>query len=202
MPCHPCGFGQACPHGNACLRAFGAETILPAVEAFLETGAFPAGAYPGARAWCSAFDDQGFMDLFSLSGHDVEARAVWLRFQRVLLRQFLDESPDASARNAMPVLPEAARREVLVQLGQAADLLRLLSGQAGLMVRNTAMRGRFLASWERLTHLLLASPYLAVLGQLWQRQARDPGRDLPALLGHVARFADCIEAFRRLVDRE
>jgi hypothetical protein len=32
------------------------------------------------------------------------------------------------------------------------------------------------------------------------RQAQDPGRDLPALLGHIGRFSEAVAAFRRLVD--
>lgn len=201
MPCHPCGFGRACPRDNACLGAIAADTVLGAVEAFLATGEFPAGDYPGARAWRSAFDGQGFMDLVSLSGHDGEPRAVWLRLQRLVLRQFLDGTTPDTTDFPPAVLPEAMRQTLATELGQASDLLRLLAGQAGLMAKNAAMKSRFLASWERLTRLLLASPHLAVLGHLWQRRAQDPGRDLPTLLGHVTRFSACVEAFRRLVDR-
>jgi ADP-heptose:LPS heptosyltransferase len=201
MPCHPCPFGRDCPHGHACLEAIGAETVLAAVEDFLDTGDFPARPYPGARAWGSAFDLQGFMDLVSLSGHGAEPRAVWLRLQRQVLRQFLDGQEPTSTGTLPGTLPEAERAALLAELDQASDLLHLLANQAGLLARNAAMKSRFLASWDRLRRLLLDSPHLAVLGHLWLRQAQDPGRDLPTLLGHVARFAGCVTAFRRLLDR-
>jgi ADP-heptose:LPS heptosyltransferase len=201
MPCHPCAFGRQCPSGNACLTAIGAETVADAVSAFLETGDFPVRPYPGARAWLSAFDEQHFMDMVSLSGHDAEPRAVWLRLQRHVLCQFLDSKEPTPTGIELAPLPESMRRAILTELGQAAELLRLLAGQAGLMARNEAMKSRFLGSWDRLCRLLVASPSLTVLGHLWQRQAQDPGCDLSSLLGHIGRFAGCVEAFRRLVDR-
>ena len=62
------------------------------------------------------------------------------------------------------------------------------------------MKGRFLATWDRLQRLWLASPHLAVLGHLWLRQAQDPGRDLSALLARIDRYAGCVAAFSRLLD--
>jgi ADP-heptose:LPS heptosyltransferase len=194
MPCHPCPFGAACPHDNACRRAIPPQTVLAAAEAFLAGGGFAPGDYPGARAWLSGFDEAGFMDMASLSGHGAEPRAVWLGLSRRLLRQFLDEKPFEAVEAAPAVLPAAVHDPLAEMLGQSAALLRLLEGQAGLAARNAAMKDRFLASWERLRGLWTASPHLGALGRLWQEEAQRAAPDLPTLLGRIRRYAALIEA--------
>jgi len=201
MPCHPCPFGTACPHDNACLTAIGVETMFASVADFCQNGRFPAGCYPGARAWLSAFDASGFMDLYSLSGHDAEPRAAWLRLERQVLRQFLDEEPLHLATTAVPVLPEALRESLRGILGQSADLLRLLEGQAVLAARTPAMKSRFLASWERLRTLWLHSPYLGVLAYLWMQEAQEAAPDLERLLTRIRRFGSCVEILTVSVHR-
>ena len=200
MPCHPCAFGATCPRDNACLAAIGPETVFAAVAAYCDAGRFPAGGYPGARAWLSAFDASGMMDLRSLSGHDAEARAVWLRLERHVLRQFLDEEPFSPPPAPLPALPGETRQALSGLLGQSAGLLRLLEGQAGLAARNPAMKARFLASYERLRALWTGSPYLAVLGRLWLREAQATAPDLERLVARIRRFAGCVAAFAALVD--
>ena len=198
MPCHPCAFGTTCPREHACLLAIGPETVFAAVADFLKTGTFPARNYPGARAWLSDFDTAGFMDVRSLSGHDAEPRAVWLRLARQILRQFLDDIPFETTAPTGDV-PESLRSALGTCLDQSATLLELLAGQAALLARTPTMKSRFLGTWERVRRLWLASPYLAVLGHLWQRQAQNPGSDLPALLSRIDRYASCIAAFRRQI---
>ena len=200
LDCHPCPFRVPCPRENACLRAIAPETVAAAVADFCDTGTFRFRAYPGARAWLSVFDAAGFMDLRSLSGHDREPRAVWLRLQRQVLRRFLDGDDLLAVSASGEAAPEALRDALTTSLGQSADLLRLLTGQAALLARSPAMKGRFLATWDRLQRLWLASPHLAVLGHLWLRQAQDPGRDLSALLARIDRYAGCVAAFSRLLD--
>lgn len=199
MPCHPCPFGTACPRENACLQAIGPDTVFGAVADFVRTGTFSARSYPGARAWLSVFDAEGFMDLLPLSGHDAEPRAVWLRLERQVLRQFLDEKDPETVVGGAPPLPDAVRSSLVTCLEQSTTLLELLSGQARLLARTPAMKSRFLGTWERVRHLWLASPHLAVLGHLWQRQAQDPGSDLPTLLARIGRYASCISAFRQSI---
>lgn len=202
LDCHPCPFHVPCAHGNACLTAIGPETVAQAVADFCDTGAFTVRAYPGARAWLSAFDAAGFMDLRSLSGHDREPRAAWLRLQRLVLRRFLDgDDPLAVQPAPGETVPEVLGAALATGLDQSADLLRLLAGQAALLARNPAMKDRFLTTWDRVQRLWLASPHLAVLGHLWLRQAQDPGRDLPSLLASIDRYAGCIAAFSRLLGR-
>ena len=194
MACHPCPFGRPCPHGNACLAAIGPETVFAAACAFLEGGAFPAGAYSGARAWLSGLDAHGFMDMRSLSGHDAEPRAVWLRLLRRILRQFLDEEAFAAPGAESFSLPAPERAAVLALLGRSADLLRLLEGQAGLAARTPAMKSRFLAGWERLRGLWTDSPYLAVLGRLWMQEAQQAPPELAGLVARIRRYGDCVAA--------
>jgi ADP-heptose:LPS heptosyltransferase len=204
MPCHPCPFGVACPNANACLDAIGPETVFAAISAFCDAGRFPSGCYPGARAWLSAFDASGFMDLRCLSGHDAEARTVWLRLERAVLRQFLDGAflePSARMVSELPVLPGASRAPLLEILRQSAELLRLLEGQAGLVARNAVMKDRFMGSWERLRSLWTGSPHLAVLGRLWLYEAQESSPDLPRLVARIRRFAAVVAAFQVLAER-
>lgn len=200
MGCHPCPFGRPCPHGNACLASIGPETVFAAACAFLEGGTFPAGAYPGARAWLSGLDAHGFMDMRSLSGHDAEPRAVWLRLLRRILRQFLDEEAFAAPGAESFSLPAAQRETVLALLGRSADLLRLLEGQAGLAARAPAMQSRFLAGWERLRGLWTDSPHLAVLGRLWLQEAQQAPPELAGLVARIRRYGDCVAAMAACLD--
>jgi ADP-heptose:LPS heptosyltransferase len=200
MPCHPCSFREACPRSHACLEAIDPEAVAEAVLAWSRDGRFPAGAYPGARAWLSARDAEGFMDLVSLSGHETAPRAVWLRCQRHVLRQFLDDVPPVPPGAPPPPLPEAERRELLRLLSQSADLLRLVEGQAGLARRSQAMKNRFLTSYNRVTALWSASPYLATLAQLWQRQAQEEAPDIDGLVARIRRYGACVAAFAAILD--
>ncbi|KHK04479.1 glycosyltransferase family 9 protein [Desulfovibrio sp. TomC] len=200
MPCHPCPFGIPCSHDHACLEAISPDAVAQAVVAFCHTGAFAPGRYPGARAWVSAFDAAGFMDLVSLTGHDSEPRAIWLRHQRHVLRQFLDDTPFVPPIVLPAALPDADRQALVRSLAQSADMLRLVEGQAVLAARNQAMKSRFLASYERINSLWAASPHLAVLGQLWQRQAQEQVPNLDRLVANIRRFAACVTAFTHLVE--
>jgi len=199
MPCHPCSFREACPRSHACLDAIDPEAVAEAVLAWAHDGCFPTGAYPGARAWLSAWDAEGFMDLVSLSGHEATPRAVWLRCQRHVLRQFLDDAPHVPPAAPLPPLPEAERQELLRLLSQSADLLRLVAGQAGLAARSQAMKNRFLASHDRVTALWSASPYLATLAQLWQRQAQEEAADIDGFVARLRRYETCVAAFSAIL---
>ncbi len=194
MPCHPCPFGQPCPHDNACLRAIGPETVRDAALRFLNAGVFTPGAYPGARAWRSVRDAAGFMDMVSLSGHGDEPRAVWLRLTRQVFRQFLDEQACSAVDGEAFFLPPDVHDPLAELLGRSGELLRLLEGQAGLAARNPAMKKRFLASWERLRVLWTASPHLGALGRLWMQEAQRPAPDLETLLRRIRRYAALIDA--------
>lgn len=199
MPCHPCSFQQACPRSHACLDAIDPEAVAEAVLAWRRHGRFPLGDYPGARAWLSARGAEGFMDLVSLSGHEATPRAVWLRCQRHVLRQFLDDAPHVPPTAPLPPLPEAERQELLRLLSQSADLLRLVEGQAGLARRSPAMKNRFLTSYNRVTALWSASPYLATLAQLWQRQAQEEAVDIDGLVARIRRYGACTAAFAAIL---
>jgi ADP-heptose:LPS heptosyltransferase len=200
LPCHPCSFGLACPHGHACLEAISPDAVAQAVVAWTRQGSFFPGAFPGARAWLSVRDALGFMDLASLTGHDAEPRAIWLRCQRHVLRQFLDDKPHTPPAVLPPPLPDAERRTLGHLLAQSADLLRLIEGQAQLAARNQAMKARFLSSFDRVTNLWSASPYLATLAQLWQRQAQEQAPDLSRLVSGIRRYGACIAGFAAFLE--
>ena len=193
MPCHPCPFGVPCPIGHACRQSVPAATVLEAALGFLNGGVFAPGAYSGARAWLSAFDASGFMGVVSLSGHDGEARSAWLGLTRRVLRQFLDQEALADDGERSP-LPAAVYDPLTALLGQSADLLRLLEGQAGLAARHAAMKDRVLGSWERLRGLWTASPHLGALGRLWMTEAQRPSADLASLVGRIRRYAALVDA--------
>jgi ADP-heptose:LPS heptosyltransferase len=196
MDCHPCSFGASCPHEYACRRAILPETVFQALEAFFRQGAFPAGSYPGTRAWETVPDEDGFMGLRSLSGHERQDRSKWIAFQRGYYRQFLDEKPFSPGAFAQADLSEQARTAVRTVLSDSKGLLNLLAQQGAVLLRlpREAMKAKFLATWRKLRDLWLQSPYFSILGNLWVHCSQEPGQDLGRFLGQAARFTSLIDA--------
>lgn len=196
MDCHPCAFGAPCPREHACRRAILPETVFHALEAFFSRGAFPSGNYPGARAWETVQDEEGFMGLHSLSGHDRRDRSKWIAFQRGYYRQFLDEIPFSPGAFAQADLSAQAEEAVRAVLSGSKGLLNLLAQQGAVLMRlpREAMKAKFMATWRRLRDLWLQSPYFSILGNLWVHCSQEPGQDLSRFLAQVARFSSLINA--------
>lgn len=120
LPCHPCGFGEQCPHELACRSSIAPATVAELAGNFLTTGQWQARpeALARCRAWVSCRpghehtqnspymysapepDAHFFLDLVALPSlpladpkqQEAELdRHAWLRWQRVFYRQLLDQ---------------------------------------------------------------------------------------------------------------
>ncbi len=203
--CHPCAFGQGCPHrqngSEACRWAIRPEGVATLALAML-TGSLPeSGAHlpcPGARVWRTVIGADGLMDLESLSGHEDQDRTRFIRLQRRLYRRYLDGEELERTGDAPVGLSAPVAQALGKTLGEAADLLFLLSRQGELLARGPAQaaKGKFLATWQRVRGVLGAEDRLAVLSALWLFESERPGLDLAGIMALTARFRQLLLALR------
>lgn len=199
LPCHPCAFNAECPSGQACRQAVPAASVHQHLDAFLRTGSW-AGvwAQPGVRAWESRPDELGFMDLASLSGHETGDRTAWIRLQRVLYRQFLDEiSPEPQPGLSAGFSPQFAAQAAAV-LRRSAQLLLLLREQAKALPRTPlpGLKRKFLANWQSLTALWSENSHFSVLGDLWREQSQQSGENIELLVPLLGRYQALVVAWQ------
>lgn len=213
LDCHPCAFGRACPHGERCRWLPEAGPVARLALGYLDTGRWEAGLSPElcavTRVWQTCFDADGFAAVRCLSGHEREARSIWMQELRHFWRQLLDDlGPNPAAERSaqardkrpdrpMPLcgsLPDA--REAAAALTQGATLLDALAATGALTGKSRQAGQLFLRNCERLQQSLDACPSLASLGAFWRelRQTRGGGMDelLPCidiLSLHMRRFA-------------
>jgi ADP-heptose:LPS heptosyltransferase len=198
LPCHPCPFGRPCPNVFACREHIPASTLFALADAFLNTGRWPTGTAPGARVWLSTFDEHGFMDLRSLSGHEREDRTRWMALQRPLLRQFIDSDPQRPFAPEAFFAPSVGPGSPLFskELDEAVMLAELLAGQAELLLVRPlpTVRDKLTTTIRRMRHLLEDHPHLAALSILFAQygEVHDP-RELPTPLKN---FHTLIKALR------
>ncbi|OEU66888.1 MAG: glycosyl transferase [Desulfovibrio sp. S3730MH75] len=174
VDCHPCPFGVPCPIDNMCRHEVSGTYVFDAVAHFLLTGEWGSPEKAGARAYLTGRDDQGFMALSSLSGHDTSDRYKWIKLQRDLYRRFLD-GEDLSALKPADVVPSSEFRSKLISpLAEARDLLFLLTKQALLLQANPieSMKVKFLANFQKIHDIFSSKPELVVLSSLWYFESR------------------------------
>lgn len=201
LPCHPCGFGRECGLEERCRQAVTPEAVY-GFAASLLAGRVPApGPAPGARAWLTRLDHEGFMDLAGLTRHEDSDRVRWIRLQRLVYRRFLDGGDLAGLGRAIAGPGSELAGRIGQVLGEASDLLLLLRQQGALLSRDPkpARKARFLANWQRLSGVLRADAELSVLGMLWMFESQQRGRDMGALLGLVARYQALLSALRGIL---
>ena len=224
LPCHPCGFGSACPNGEICRTAVSPETVAALVEERLTSGNWPRCAGPapepvlsgplsavlpgGARIWRTR--RQGaFLDLESLSGHENSPRTVWLRLQRHFYRQFLDrESGLPGEGKCLPppelaaALPADRRVRALETLNRMEQWLQLLAEQGRLLLQGAGPGAgqRFLGTVHRLTSLLDASEDFNALGRLWFTASQERGGDLGGVLNLVQGLRQLARDWRQALE--
>lgn len=222
MPCHPCGFGTQCPHNEACRMRILPETVLALALSRLKGEYFAAPVVLSkegtARIWHSRWEPDGFMNLYSLSGHENSPRTVWLRLQRHFYRQYLDLCDSQPAQSLLPSapalapahfvgpsemapLPEDIRTPLLRVLEQAGGLLLLIEQTGALLLSGAGgpqLGQRFLGAVHRLTALLEEPAPLGgfdALGRLWFTVTQERGEDLAAVLRVVALLRHCLTAW-------
>lgn len=206
IPCHPCAFGVDCQNGLICRQSIAPGTVSALALARLESGVWRNApvAGEGARIWLSVFDEQGFMNLASLSGHENSPRAVWFALQRRFLRRFLDrgrlEPFDPGPRPDVGPLPPDMVRAVGDSAALAAGLITLLVQQGKVLETQAVphMRERFLATWSKVHNALRADPRLNALALLWVQETQDSGQELPYILAVAEQFGRLLETVRDL----
>ena len=197
--CHPCGFGQDCPHGEACRTAIDPSGVAGLALAML-TGADPTPvACPGARVWRSAIGHDGLLDLTSLSAHEESDRTRFIRLQRRLYRRYLDGEALNTDQDTGVGLSGPMAQALRAPLTEASDLLFLLIRQGEILARDptTTAKTKFLSTWQRVREALLSQEHLALLAALWVFESERPGLELHSIVNLAVRFRELLFALER-----
>ncbi|WP_297050008.1 glycosyltransferase family 9 protein [uncultured Desulfovibrio sp.] len=209
LACHPCAFGRACPQGERCRWLPEAGPVARLALGYLDTGRWEAGLSPelcaAMRVWRTGFDTDGFAAVRCLSGHEREARSIWMAELRRFWRQLLDDlgagsATDGAARaqdgQEPPGAPLPDAPEAAAALTQGSTLLDALAAAGALTGKSRQAGQLFLRNCERLQQVLDTCAPLASLGAFWRelRQTRGGGMDellpcLHILAAHLRRFA-------------
>ena len=198
LPCHPCSFGQECPHGMACRDRIDGEAVGAMLAGYLGTKSWDVPAGLGARVWQAGRDERGFMDLFSVSGHEGQDRSRWIRIQRDVYRQFLDQNWDG--KDCIWTGPSTVFREELARdLERCALMLTLVEQQGRVLALhpNAPMRPKFMVNCQNLEDIFKTNPSLGVLGPMWRYQSRDQSVSMEEFLKLCARYRELLTVFQR-----
>ena len=212
LPCHPCPFDGTCAFELKCRRHITPQAVFSLADGKLTRGVWAFnGTDSPARIWrtmrrSKAEDPAQFMDLESLSGHENQDRTQWLRLQRLLICQFLDQGHDLTAAPPSPgaenfSLSPAMREAVTAELAAAIGFLHLLREQGRALTHKPLppLKAKFMATWQRLQTLWDNSNHFNMLGFLWLCETQTLGDDFPAVLDLAAQYQALLEAWRELV---
>lgn len=197
--CHPCGFGQNCPHDGACRNVIDPQGVAGLALAML-IGTDPATVpCPGARVWRTAIGRDGLLDLTSLSKHEDADRTRFIRLQRRLYRRYLDGETFLDEQDTPAQLSAPVAQALHTTLAEASDLLFLLIRQGEVLAHapSTVAKAKFLGTWQRVRDVLHRQDKLAVLAALWFFESERPGLDLPAIVTLAVRFRELLLALGR-----
>lgn len=212
LACHPCPFDGKCAFEHKCRQHITPQAVFSLAAGKLERGAWawPGGAGP-ARIWrtmrrSQTEDPAQFMDLESLSGHESQDRTQWLRLQRLLICQFLDQGHDLAAAPLNPGaqvfdLSPVMRETVAAELAAAIGFLHLLreQGRALMLKPLPPLKNKFMATWQRLQTLWDSSNHFNMLGFLWLCETQTLGDNLSAVLDLAGQYQSLLEVWQRLV---
>lgn len=206
LTCHPCDFNTQCPHDTICRITVSPESIWPIVSYRLTHNIWPQ-VIPKettsiARVWLTTRDSYGFLDLYSISGHNNEDQNIWLTVQRHFYRQFIDLIDNIHKKNIYTPLPsylvtqlsEKFKKQVYSILEQALGLLLIIE-QQGKLLNTPHIRQigkKFLSTVHNFSTLLTKSHQFNALGQLWTISVQEHGDDLI----HVIKLS---QAFKHLI---
>jgi ADP-heptose:LPS heptosyltransferase len=198
LPCHPCSFGLACPRGLACREAIGGEPVGAMLAGYLESKSWAAPEGLGARAWLVRRDGCGFMDLVSLSGHGNEDRSRWIRIQRDVYRQFLDQDWDGRELS-WDGQSTALRDGLEADLRRGALLLTLVEEQARLLALrpDSPVKAKFFVNCQNLEDIFSGNLHLGILGPMWRYQSREQSASMEEFLALCVRYRTLLDVFRR-----
>ncbi len=203
LPCHPCQFGKACPHEEKCRRTISPAVVFSLCMRQLEANAETMGSYQdcGSRVWLSEREENGFMGLASISGHDATDRVIWIRLQRHFYRHFLDlESPPPLAATVSS-LSAQTHASITNTLSNVYALLGLLDEQSKVLelAPREALKKKFLTTWQRVQTLWESNPYFNVLSYLWMNEAQESGQNLTAIRAVILRYRQLTQDWLNLL---
>jgi len=196
LPCHPCSFGESCPHGLACRDSIDGGAVGEMLAAFLEGKPVSLGQGFRGRVWQARRDEAGFMDISSVSGHAGHDRSRWIRIQREVYRQFLDQTCGAATVSWSG--PDSDFRNTLVQdLERGILMLTLIEGQGRVLAQrpDAPMRPKFLVNCQNLEDFFSNNAALGVLGPMWRFQSRAESVNMQAFLELCLRYRELLHAF-------
>lgn len=199
MPCHPCGFKATCPHapltkgGNPCRFKISANTVFSYIQKWIRSGKWldinPNGE---TRAWITHLEQNNpeFMDLHSISHHDLSERTQWIRAQRAFLKPFLDNCLDEAPN--FPTLTPSLHSAILPVVEQSTALLHLLLEQGTALSQAPVpiLKKRFLSTWQKLQTLWNESRWFNSLAHLWLYETQDAGDNLESVLNIAHRYRE------------
>ncbi len=212
LPCHPCPFDGKCDFEHKCRQHITPEAVFSLAARRLERGewAWTEKTSP-ARIWLTMRnpkeqDPAQFLDLKSLSGHEGEDRTKWLRLQRLLIGQFLDQgheltgAPVAAGAANFRLSPEL-RDALASETAAAVGLLHLLQEQGRTLLQRPLppLKNKFLGTWQRLQTLWDTSNYFNMLGFLWLCETQTLGDDFKAVLALAGQYRTLLETWRELL---
>jgi hypothetical protein len=142
-------------------------------------------------------DDQGYMDLESLSGHESADRSRWIAMQRAIYRQFIDRGETEGLTWQGDPPSQGFSAGICNELKEAEQILFLMLEQIRALEQAPLpmMRNKFLSNWQRLTSRLQENQQLSVLGDLWQEQSHAVSGDPGALQALVSRYRTLVSTF-------
>jgi len=233
MDCHPCGFRTSCPHEGRCRTFLAPPTVTRLATEKLTYGHWPLPPFPteDARVWVTCRDEQGFLDLRSLSGDEHTDRTAWIRIQRAVYRHFLDEMQNqeaagqesqscqeqfAAAPCGIDLLPEELlqrtvqnlspeRRQRLTESTETIGNLLLLAEQQQRLLAvqaPTRLKQSFLGTCERIRNLFQGSPDFVPLSFLWRSMIQEYADDRNSLLSLFAALRAEMDGLHRIMSSE
>jgi ADP-heptose:LPS heptosyltransferase len=199
LECHPCPFGQPCPHNEACRQAVDAKTVAGLVRRRLREGRWPQSDPAGPRVWETVLDEENWRFLKSLSGHDQTDRMRWIKIQRRLFRRFLDGEPPG-ALDGLSSLSPALQASLSRTAADALAIGELLSQQCALLARDPrpALKSKFLKFCQQFQQILESCPPLTSLAGLWRFELQNYAMSLSGLLAVIQRYMSLLRSLQAL----
>lgn len=199
LPCHPCSFAQQCQN-PACIRHIQPDLVANLAICLLSGKISTLSRDHGVRLWQACRDEYGFMDQVSLSGHEYEDRTIWIKVQRSIYRQFLDQD---QVSTFVPMVRTSSdfstglRQEV----GQYLLLITLIEEQGRLLSMHhyPSLKQKFLLNCQNLHDILSRSTYFGVLGLMWQYLSNEHSQDMNSFVRHCGRFRDLFMKFQNFL---
>lgn len=192
LPCHPCGFDSTCHRQNGCRVLISPQTAAKLILAWRDSGSWQAGvtdsARREARIWETTRDENGLINLRSLSGHDKEERIAWFITLRQFWSQLLDGLDGVSSNESADSSQAQGAREVADSLKEAAEITTLLIQNGRLLRKDPGAGERFLKNCGRLQTVLDQRPALGSIAAFWREFQLNQGADLNFFLASLPLF--------------